>query len=87
MSHLTLADDFVLVTNNPADLQVPINDLNSASYEINLKINSAKIKVRYNELIDIQNITIENTTLGIVDEFVYLKQLIHKQGSVFPETN
>ena len=50
-------------------------------------MNLAKTKIMFNELVDDQDITMNNTTLEIVDEYVYLGQLIHKSGSLLPEIN
>lgn len=41
----------------------------------------------YNELIDVEDITINNTTLELVGEYIYREQLIHKTGSLLPEMN
>ena len=87
LSHLRFADDIVLIANNPAELQELISDLNAASNEVGLKMNLAKTKAMYNELVDDQDLIINNTTLDRVEEYVYLGQLIHKSGSLLPEIN
>lgn len=50
-------------------------------------MNLAKTKIMYNELVDNEEITIDNTALENVDEYIYLGQLIHKSGSLLPEIN
>ena len=50
-------------------------------------MNLAKSKVLYNELVDRKAILINNTALEIVEEYMYLEQLIHSSGSLLPEIN
>lgn len=87
LNHLRFADDIVLIANNPEALQQRINELNIACNEVGLKMNLAKTKIMYNELIDQEEIQIDNTTLEIVDKYIYLGHLIHNSGSLFPEIN
>ena len=45
-------------------------------------MNLAKSEVLYNELVDRKAILINNTALEIIEEYMYLGQLIHSSGSL-----
>lgn len=41
----------------------------------------------YNDLINVQHITINNITPELVDEYIYLKKFTHKSDSLLPGIN
>lgn len=62
-----------------------MNDLNTTSTNISLRMNLTKIV--FIELIDNQDIVINNTALEFVDIYVYMAQLIHQSDFLLPEIN
>jgi hypothetical protein len=87
LNNLRFADDIVLIANDPANLQIMLNELALVSQEVGLKMNLSKTKVMFNEFTNKTHITIEGTTLETVDEYIYLGQLINRSGSLLPEIN
>lgn len=61
-----------------------MNKINDASNEVSLKINLAKAKVMCSDLPEIQNVTIDNHTLEIVEEYVYIAQLLKNLALYYP---
>ena len=49
LNHLRVTDD---IGNSPEELQTQINELNTASNKVGLKMNLVKTKVIYNELVE-----------------------------------
>ena len=68
LSHLRFADDIVLVSHEPKELQTMLKELNSESKAVALEINLKKTLVVFNEQIDGEpEIKIEQTPLKIMN--------------------
>lgn len=55
--------------------------------QVALKMNVATTTIMDNDLIIVKDVTINNTTLKLIDEYIYLGQLIHNSSFLFLETN
>lgn len=75
LNHLRFADDIVLLSADPHELQDMVNELNSATRDIGLKINITKTKTMTNTR-EPTNIQLEGIALEMVDSYVYLGQRI-----------
>lgn len=64
-----------------------MNELYITTTEVGLKLNMGKTNVICNVLIDVQDVTINNTTLESIKEYIYLGQLTHKSDSLPPNMN
>ena len=77
LSHLRFADDIVLITEDPRNLQKMLEELNIKSKDIGLKMNLKKTQVMINNLADPgEDITLEGTPLEKVEKYIYLGQII-----------
>jgi len=82
LSHLRFADDIVIFSENPDDLESMLQDLNSGSNQVGLKINMKKTKTMFNKFISKKQIHIQHTAIEEVEDYIYLGQLIkmdHRQ--------
>ena len=76
ISHLRFADDIVVIAESMRDLETMLNNLSEASQQVGLKMNFDKTKVMINEHVKPEPITVGNTALEIVQEYVYLGQTL-----------
>lgn len=76
LNHLRFADDLVLLSNNPLELQKNLNELHSESIRSGLNLNISKTKVMFNKYAARSNITVDGKQLENVDSYVYLGQQI-----------
>ncbi|CAK1584434.1 unnamed protein product [Parnassius mnemosyne] len=91
ITHLRFADDIVLMAESLEDLSTMLNDLNSVSQRIGLKMNMDKTKIMFNVHVTpmpvvVGNTKLEvvgNTKLEVVDEYVYLGQIVRLGKSNF----
>lgn len=74
LTNLRFADDIVLFSTSPAELQILINNLNQSSIKRGLKMNPSKTKVMTNS--EKTKILLDNIEMEYVNEYVYLGQLI-----------
>ena len=82
LSHLRLADDIVIFSERPGDLEYMLQDLNNAINRVGLKINMKKTKTMFIRFCIKKQIYIHQTEIEEVKEYIYLGQLIrmdHKQ--------
>ena len=76
LNHLRFADDIILISETPEELQVMLNDLNRESLKVGLKMNRSKTKVMFNRNANRLTIKIEDEDLEQVEEYNYLGQII-----------
>ncbi|CAG4942460.1 unnamed protein product [Parnassius apollo] len=83
ITHLRFADDIVLMAESLEDLSTMLNDLNSASQRIGLKMNMDKTKIMFNVHVTPMPVVVGSTMLEVVDEYVYLGQIVRLGKSNF----
>lgn len=78
LSNLRFADDIVLTSKDPEELQTMLEQLNTKSKAIGLEMNLSKTQVMFNELVDGQDrvVVIDGTQLKVVNSYTYLGQLV-----------
>ncbi|CAG4999976.1 unnamed protein product [Parnassius apollo] len=78
ITHLRFADDIVLMAESLQDLSTMLNDLNGVSQRIGLKIkmNMDKTKIVFNIHVTPMPVVVGSTMLEVVDEYVYLGQIV-----------
>ena len=84
---LLFADDMVLLSKDPAELQLLLDKLLSYSCEWGLKVNTAKTKILVfqKQRADIEfSWTYDGTNLEIVETFCYLGMKFHYTGNLEP---
>ncbi|KAG1664810.1 Serine/threonine-protein kinase Sgk3 [Nymphon striatum] len=85
LTNLRFADDVVLFSESPQELQLMVEELRTASNKVGLEINLSKTKVMFNRNVEIQPIMTGNVALDQVDRFTYLGQLISIHRDWEPE--
>jgi hypothetical protein len=75
LSHLRFADDIVLISNDPDELQAMADELEQSTSPIGLKINPAKTKLLASEDLE-QKFVVSGEQVEQVDKFIYLGHLI-----------
>ncbi|CAK1580164.1 unnamed protein product [Parnassius mnemosyne] len=83
ITHLRFADDIVPMAESLEDLSTMLNDLNSVSQRIGLKMNMDKTKIMFNVHVTPMPVVVRNTKLEVVDEYVYLGQIVRLGKSNF----
>ena len=76
LNHLRFADDIVLISENPDELQAMLSDLNKESLKVGLKMNRSKTKVMYNDNTQRRVIKVEEEIIEEVQEYNYLGQVL-----------
>ncbi|CAK1582477.1 unnamed protein product [Parnassius mnemosyne] len=66
-------------------LSTMLNDLNSVSQRIGLKINMDKTKIMFNVHVTPMPVVVRSTKLEVVDEYVYLGQIVRLGKSNFDQ--
>ena len=74
LSHLRFADDLVLLSEDPNELQYMLETLNEASKQVGLEVNQSKTKVMTNSTE--KTITLNSTPLEWVKKYIYLGHFI-----------
>lgn len=86
LNNLRFADDIVIFSETPAQLEIMINDLNNISRSIGLELNTTKTKVMTNRVE--QRIEVDGDPLEYVREYIYLgKQISFKKTRHSDELN
>lgn len=76
LTHLRFADDIVLMAETMEDLNTMLEDLRSASQRVGLRMNMDKTKIMSNAHVVPSPVHVGNTTLEVVDHYVYLGQAV-----------
>lgn len=74
LTNLRFADDIVLFSNCPTELEIMINELNTASKLRGLKMNPLKTKIMTSSAS--VPISLDNTVIEQVSEYIYLGQIL-----------
>ena len=72
LTHLRFADDIMLVSHDPDELQIMICELSAESKRAGLKINIKKTKVMMSNNLQDKTITVDGTTIEKVNSYIYL---------------
>ncbi|XP_072938827.1 uncharacterized protein [Epargyreus clarus] len=83
ITHLRFADDIVIMAESLEDLNTMLNDLCDASQRVGLKMNMDKTKIMSNVHVTPMPVVVDGVTLEVVDEYVYLGQIIQMGKSNF----
>ncbi|XP_064073992.1 uncharacterized protein LOC135193837 [Vanessa tameamea] len=83
ITHLRFTDDIVVMAESLEDLSKMLQDLNRISQQVGLKINMDKTKVMANCHVAPTSISLGNSILEVVDEYVYLGQTVQLGRSSF----
>ncbi|CAG4970592.1 unnamed protein product [Parnassius apollo] len=83
ITHRRFADDIVPMAESLEDLSTMLNDLNIASQRIGLKMNMDKTKIMFNVHVTPMPVVVGSTMLEVVDEYVYLGQIVRLGKSNF----
>jgi hypothetical protein len=83
MTHLRFADDIVVMAETLEDLSRMLEDLNRVSQQVGLKINMDKTKIMSNSRVVPTPIVVGNSTLDVVDQYIYLGQIVQLGKSNF----
>lgn len=85
LHHLRFADDLILLDEHPKNLESMINSLNEESIKVGLKMNTSKTKVMTNTAK--VTITVNNSALEYVEDYIYLGQVISTKDQMTKEIN
>ncbi|KAG6440870.1 hypothetical protein O3G_MSEX001526 [Manduca sexta] len=83
ITHLRFADDIVVLAESLEDLSTMLEDLNRVSQQVGLKMNMDKTKIMSNVHVVPTPIEVGGSTLEVVDEYVYLGQVVRLGRSNF----
>ena len=72
LNHLRFADDILLVSHDPLELQTMIQELSVESKKAGLKMNIKKTKVMMSNQLQDHTITVDGVTIERVDSYIYL---------------
>lgn len=84
LNHLRFADDLIIISDNPDQLQTMLNQLVKESQEVGLQMNLSKTKLMTNR--SKINILVNNDQIEYVDEYTYLGQIISPTNDTLKET-
>lgn len=85
LNHLRFADDIILISKDPTNLQEMLRQLVCESDKVGLTLNTTKTKIMSN----VENIpiTVNKTTIEYVEEYIYLGQIISPTDLTNKEVN
>ena len=72
LTNLRFANDIILLSKSPEELQLMINDLSKVSKEVGPEINGSETKIMYNRLDAKKKIVAEGVELELVDKYTCL---------------
>ena len=72
LNHLRFADDILLVSHDPLELQTMIQELSVESKKAGLKMNIKKTKVMMSNQLQDHTIAVDGMTIEKVDSYIYL---------------
>ncbi|CAM4559367.1 unnamed protein product [Caretta caretta] len=78
LNYIRFVDDSVLITENTIKLQKMLQDLNTKSSQVGLKINHSKTKFLWSDTLAKAQITTKGEQMEEVEQYVYLGQEINK---------
>lgn len=89
MSYFRFSDNAFLVASSLNELQDLINEPNQAHNAVGLKMNLKKTKIMSNSQVEEQmtSVKVDDITHKIVEEYLYLGQLIGHSTTHIPESN
>ncbi|CAK1591052.1 unnamed protein product [Parnassius mnemosyne] len=85
LNHLRFADDLILISEDPKSLQEMLEELVYESDRVGLSMNTTKTKVMTNH--DKVPITVNDTKIEYVEEYIYLGQIISPKDLTTKEIN
>lgn len=85
ISNLRFADDIVLISKSPTELQIMVDELDDVGRSIGLTMNRSKTEVMRNQWADQTPITLQGTALPEVDRYVYLGRMVSMDNDLKPE--
>lgn len=82
LTRLKFADDIVLIAKDEREAQNMINELNSETEKVGLRMNRGKCKWMYinNDNEDVEDVKLEGEAIERVEKFTYLGQTIGAKG-------
>ncbi len=83
ITHLRFADDIVVMAETVEDLNTMLDGLSRASQQVGLKMNMDKTKIMSNARVVPTPLKVGDTTLEVVDNYVYLGQTVQLGRSNF----
>jgi exonuclease III len=83
ITHLRFADDIVIMAETMEDLSTMLDGLSGASQQVGLKMNMDKTKIMSNAHVVPTPLKVGDSTLEIVDSYIYLGQTIQLGRSNF----
>ena len=85
LTHLRFADDILLVSHDPLELQTMIRELNEESMKAGLKMSINKTKVMMCNRLQGNTITVDGKTIENVDHYTYLGKNISLENETSGE--
>ncbi|XP_047998769.1 uncharacterized protein LOC125236115 [Leguminivora glycinivorella] len=85
LSNLRFADDIILLSDNPQDLNIMLQQLADVSKEVGLTMNTEKTKIMTNS--GKEEILIDNNLIEYVEQYTYLGQVISPQNLMQQEVD
>ena len=79
---LDYADDIVLISNSPTEIQMVLNCLIREGGKVGLKINCTKTEIIHMNICNPEDCVIEGRIVKQVDRFKYLGTILAKDGSL-----
>jgi hypothetical protein len=83
MTHFRFADDIVVMAETLEDLSTMLEDLNRVSQQVGLKMIMDKTEIMSNSRVVPTPVEVGNSTLQIVDQYIYLGQIVQLGKSNF----
>jgi hypothetical protein len=85
LSNLRFADDILLISDTPEEMQIMLNELDAAGRSIGLTINRSKTEVMRNKFARLDPLTLEGSPLTETDHYIYLGRRLSMDLDLKPE--